>query len=182
MQYLFIAAELSENINKLYLKDSEAEPADYRFQLKCTNCGEDAQKVVTFNAHEKQELAGGKGEASFVMKCKFCESSNSIVASVFEEGLFCQQSENVDSTKRKKANLNGNKIDINDWAALLQLDCRGWEITGYEFDQSPFAVELSSGSTMDVQFDEDGTWYDYDDEAGEEVSITDFKFKVIKAK
>ena len=182
MQYLFIAAELSENVNKLYLKDSEADPADFRFQLKCTNCGEDAEKVATFDAHEKQELPGGKGEASFVMKCKFCESSNSIVANLFEEGLFSQQAENGDSSKRKKAGLNGNKIDINDWAAILQLDCRGWEITKFEFDQSPFAVDLVAGNTMDVEFDEDGTWYDYDDAAGEEVSIIDFKYKIVKAK
>lgn len=182
MLYLFITAEFSENIQKLYVADTETDPVEYSFKLKCTKCGELAEKVIHFNLFEKHENSSSKGENSFTMKCKFCESDNSILANSFEPYLFAQQEEHSDNDKRKKYGLNGNKININDYAAIMQLDSRGWDIEEFLFAELPFKVELKTGTVMDCQIDEDGTWYDYDDESGEEVNIIDFNYKIEKGK
>lgn len=182
MLYLFISAEFSENAKKLYVRNSETDPAEFTFKLKCTKCGEDAEKPVTFNLFEKHEIPGSKGEASLVMKCKFCSSDNIIIANEFEHDLFAQQSNNVNNDKRKKHGLNGNKMDINDYAAIIQLDSRGWEIQDFLYHSLPFEAELNSGKLMNCEFEDDGSWYDYDNDSSEEVYITDFKFKVEKGK
>ncbi|CAB4252321.1 similar to Saccharomyces cerevisiae YCR090C Putative protein of unknown function [Maudiozyma barnettii] len=182
MLYLFMCAELSDNIKKLYVDDTDVNPVEYSFKFKCTKCGEDAEKINNFNLHEKHEIQGGKGEATFIMKCKFCESDNTVLANTFEPCLFAQQEEHSDNDKRKKYGLNGNKIDINNYAAIMQLDSRGWAINDFLYTALPFKVELNSGKIMDCQFEDDGSWYDYDDESSEEVYITDFKYKIEKGK
>ncbi|MCB5513396.1 CXXC-containing zinc-binding protein, partial [Thomasclavelia ramosa] len=63
----------------------------------------------------------------------------------------------------------------------LSLDCRGCELIKFYPDTITFEVSLSSGKVMLCQL-EDNEWYDYDDNLGEEVTMTDFSSSIIKGK
>ena len=183
MIFLLIAAELSENIERISVKDPETDPAEYVFQIRCTRCGEDADKPVVVNAYEKHDIPGSRGEANLVMKCKFCGSENTIDMNHFETALSQDQASNIDRDKRKKHGLGDRKLDIDNCAAILQLDTRGWDLREFIFSSIPFVAELTSGKKMEFKF-EDGedSWYDYDDDSGEEVYVTNFKTQFVKGK
>ncbi|CCF60327.1 hypothetical protein KAFR_0J02630 [Kazachstania africana CBS 2517] len=179
MLYLAISATLSENIKSVRVKDSVQEPAEYTFQISCNNCREVNPAPVLINSVEKHDMAGSKGEASFTMKCKFCSTECSVNLNHFEESLGAEPQ--ISKDKRKKSGLAKLSTDS---AAILQLDCRGCELTKFYFDNNlTFVVELVSGNKLECQFDQgENEWYDYDDDAGEEVSITDFACEFFKGK
>ncbi|MCJ1241546.1 hypothetical protein MMC14_009551 [Varicellaria rhodocarpa] len=61
---------------------------------------------------------------------------------------------------------------------IIEIDCRGLEFTDFKADGKWKAKGLESKSRWDdIEFDEDGEWFDYDDKTQEEVSIK-AKFKV----
>lgn len=178
MIYLTIKAELSENITKISPRDLDSEPAEFTFDLTCTSCREDHDAPVMINSFEKHEMPGSRGEASFLLKCKFCGKDCSVNLEHFEDALYSEPEINKD--KRKKHGLN--KIG-NDVAAILQLDCRGCDVKGFHFDNLKFDVELASGKIIECQFDQgEDEWYDYDEDSSEEVSITAFEYEFVKGK
>ncbi|CAR28253.1 hypothetical protein ZYGR_0N07470 [Zygosaccharomyces rouxii] len=183
MLYLVVDANLSENIKRICPKDTESNPAEYTFDLVCTSCREKHDSTVVINRFERTPLPGSRGEASFVMKCKFCGKEVSIDLNPFEDSLYNDavedNKENIEKTQvqRKKHNLRNTQGKC----FLLSLDCRGCEVTGFYPDNLTFLAELSSGKTMEFQL-EDGELYDYDDDSGEEVTVTEFKSEVVKGK
>lgn len=66
--------------------------------------------------------------------------------------------------------------------SILQIDARGIEFTEFHAD----GKFQCSGVNSNTKFKEvdlvDGEWYDYDEDAGEEVSITDIKWDLKKEK
>ena len=54
--------------------------ADYiwNFKLRCTACGESTDKWHTVNPLDIFPMAGGKGKANMIIKCKMCGRSNSV--------------------------------------------------------------------------------------------------------
>lgn len=183
MLYLAIDASMSENIKKIDLEDTEQNAAQYTFDLVCTHCREKHDSSVVINRFEKSEIPGSRGEASFVMRCKFCGSTCSITILSFEQYLYNPVEADpavVQKIKdlRKK---NGIKNVPAESCLLLSLDCRGCEVTQFYPENLTFNVELSSGKTMSFQL-EDGEWFDYDDDASEEVTVTDFRGTIIKGK
>lgn len=183
MLYLIVDATLSENTKRVFPRDTEANAAEYTFDLVCTSCREKHESSVVINRFEKSQLPGSKGEASFVMKCKFCGKEVSIDLNRFEDSLYNDAVEDnrpiIDKAQvqRKKHDLK----NVQGKSVLLALDCRGCEVIEFRPDNLTFIAELISGSTMEFQL-EDGEWYDYDDEAGEEVSVTEFKSEIVKGK
>ncbi|CAL9727962.1 hypothetical protein MOUN0_B04412 [Monosporozyma unispora] len=178
MIYLTIKADLSENITKISPRDLESEPAEFTFDLTCTSCREDHDAPVMINSFEKHEMPGSRGEASFLLKCKFCGKDCSINLEHFENAL-CSEPE-ISKDKRKKHGLNKLGTDV---AAILQLDCRGCDVKGFHLDNLKFDVQLSSGKIMECQFDQgEDEWYDYDEDSSEEVSITAFEYQFVKGK
>lgn len=178
MLYLIIQGDLSENIKKIYPKDSVESPAEYAFDLVCTSCREANESPIVINGFEKHEMPGSKGEASFLLKCKFCGKDCSVNLNYFEDALYNEP--NINKDKRKKSGL---KSVSDASAAILQLDCRGCDLKQFYLDSIIFNVELSSGKVLECQFDKgENEWYDYDDDAGEEVTITDFCSEFVKGK
>lgn len=179
---------MSENIAKVYPKDTDDSIAEYSFDITCTNCREANDSAVFINSFEKHEMQGSRGEASFTMKCKFCGNESSVNLSKYEEALWNPDNEEFEEASvlkpvldlRKKNNI---KHADKHSGLFLKLDCRGCDLTKFNPGNIQFIVELSSGSTIEAQF-EDGEdeWYDYDEEASAEVSITDIKFDIIKGK
>lgn len=183
MLYLSMSGTLSENIVRVYPRDTEQSIAEYSFDITCTHCREAHGSPVFINAYEKHEMAGSRGEASFTMKCKFCGNEMSINLSHFEEALWNSEAESYDSgpitTSRKKhgiKNVSGNA------GLLWQLDCRGCDISKFNPQNITFVVELQQGKMECIIEEGEDEWYDYDDNQGEEVSITEIKFDIIKGK
>ncbi|AET38248.1 uncharacterized protein Ecym_2527 [Eremothecium cymbalariae DBVPG len=186
MLYLFVTAVLSENIKCFYPTDNEQQPAEYTFQIVCTSCRETHDSPVRINRFEKHVMPGSRGEASFLMKCRFCNKECSINLERTEEDLYNVANEsNVDVIKRSIAarKKRGLKNFDSNSAVWLALDCRGCDVLSYIAADTKFSVELVSGKVMECVFDEgENEWYDYDDDAGEEVSITDLKLDIFKGK
>ncbi|KAI9754693.1 MAG: DEAH-box ATP-dependent RNA helicase prp43 [Chaenotheca gracillima] len=60
---------------------------------------------------------------------------------------------------------------------IIEFDCRGLEFIDFKADGEWHATGLESNSAftgIDLQDD----WYDYDEKAGEEVSIKDIKWEI----
>ncbi|CCD26593.1 uncharacterized protein NDAI_0I00240 [Naumovozyma dairenensis CBS 421] len=193
MLFLIIKGTLSENVRRLYVKDHDekdaqsTKPAEYAFDLVCTSCREAHGSPVLINLVEKHEMPGSKGEASFIMKCKFCSKDISVNLLKFEKYLYNPDSgveedeleEKSIKLTRKKHGLKSLKENNN--AAILQLDCRGCELTKFYPSSVMFQAELTSGNVMDCQFENgEDEWYDYDEDAGEEVSVSSFQSEIIK--
>ena len=185
MLYVLASATLSENISRLSVKDTDSEPADYTFEIVCTNCREKHDTKVTINCLEKHEMNGSKGEASFVMKCKFCGKDCSINLERTQEELYnLEDPSNEEMVKKAKVQRKkkGIKNVSESDAVFLALDCRGCEVVALDYSNLCFEVRLSSGNVMESLFEDENEWYDYDDNAGEEVSIVDLAFKIVKGK
>ncbi|QGN14449.1 UPF0587 protein YCR090C [Kluyveromyces marxianus] len=186
MLYLTGVATLSENIKRLFPKDTEESPAEYTFRLVCTSCREEHDAPVRINRFESHDMNGGRGNASFVMRCKFCGNDCSINLTRTAEDLYNLDEESnaeaIEQAKkdRKKKGLRSVPVEK---AVLLELDCRGCEATKFEPADTTFVAELTSKKQMEFQFEDgENEWYDYDEDAEEEVSVVDMTFEVIKGK
>lgn len=184
MLFLAVDAIMSDNIKLIYPQDTEDAMAEYIFDIICTNCREQHSSSVVINRFEKHQLPGSRGEASFLIKCKFCGKDSSINISKFEDYL--HNTTNIDpeilndvKKQRKKRGLMSTPLTKT---LLLELDCRGCEITHFHPRNLTLMVELTSGKKMQFQFGDENEWYDYDEDAAEEVFVTDFNSEILKGK
>lgn len=157
---LTLTAELS-GVTNLRPQDSEDSPFWYTFTVQCTSCRETHPKPVAVSRFEQNEMSGSRGEANFVWKCKNCkrESTASIKTAPkpYEQGEPAKQQ------------------------PVIEFDCRGLEFTDFHTEGKWLADGIESGTKFtDIEF-EDGEWYDFDEKAGEEVSIKDLKWDIKRA-
>ncbi|CAI0648201.1 UPF0587 protein [Colletotrichum fructicola] len=157
---LYLTAEL-EGITNLRPDDSEGNPFWYTFKVQCTSCREVHDKTVGVNRFENNEMSGSRGEANFVWKCKNCkrESSASIKAApaAYEQG---------EPAKQQK---------------VIEFDCRGLEFVDFIPEGEWLAEGADSGTKFTAIELTDGEWFDYDEKAGEEVSIKELKWEIKRA-
>lgn len=175
---------MSENIKCIYPEDTKEAVAQYMFDVVCTHCREEHGSSIVIDRFDKTDMPGSRGEASFVMKCKFCGSDCSIDLLPFEDALHnptALDSGALDKIKevRKK---HGLKNIPSESCVLLQLDCRGCEVVRFHPGNLTFNAELTSGKLMSFQLEDDAEWYDYDDDANEEVTVTDLQGTIFKGK
>lgn len=115
----------------------------------------------TLPLQETNEVSGSRGDANFVWRCKNCKREAS--ASIKAGPNPYQYSE---PAKRQK---------------ILEFDCRGLEFVEF----SPEGEWLADGAESTTKFTgvelNDGEWYDYDEKAGEEVSIKDLSWDIQRA-
>lgn len=161
VQHLFLSAELS-NVTDLRPQDSVSQPFEYSFIIRCINCREVHSKPITVNLYERYETGDSKGDASFVSSCSFCKCRSQL--SIKLPSKFKGYSQD-DSGQRVK---------------MLEIDARGYDVVEYVAD-GPFVCKGSeSGCEFKEVLLEDTEWYDYDDEAAQETSITDVKWEIAK--
>ncbi|KAF6767034.1 Protein of unknown function DUF866, eukaryotic [Kalmanozyma brasiliensis GHG001] len=135
-------------------------------KLKCTSCHEEHSKLVGVTPSDENEMTkGARGSANLVMSCSFCKKESS---AKFEEPT-------------TKAPL-WRPIDADEagatWQTLCVLDFRGLEPVGFDPSGSWTCQGLESGTTFDgVEFDDGVEWMDYDEKAGEEVSIMELEHR-----
>ncbi|OAX83757.1 hypothetical protein ACJ72_01872 [Emergomyces africanus] len=134
--------------------DTEENPYFYTFKVQCTSCRE------IHPNWEKLEVPGSRGEANFVWKCRLCTRTHS--ASITGAPIAYEES-------KKK----GQKV--------IEFDCRGLEFTEFKADGEWEAKGAESSTAFSGVDLSDGEWYDYDEKAGEEVSIKDVSWEIRRA-
>ncbi|KAL6855303.1 hypothetical protein ACO1O0_006444 [Amphichorda felina] len=157
---LLLTAEL-DGVTNLRPDDSEANPFWYMFKVQCTSCRETHANYVGVNRFEMNDMSGSRGEANFVWKCKNCKRESS--ASIKEAPKPYQQGEPPKAQK------------------LIEFDCRGLEFTEFKPEGDWLADGIESGSKFTAIDLTDGEWYDYDEKAGEEVSIKEMTWEIKRA-
>ncbi|KAI9930297.1 hypothetical protein AWENTII_007771 [Aspergillus wentii] len=158
MLSLTISAELN-GVTGLQPTDTEQSPYYYTFKVQCTSCRETHPNWVSFNRFEQTEIPGSRGEANFVWKCKLCQKTHS--ASIIA-GPNAYEADDKRPAKK-----------------VIDLDCRGLEFTEFKPDGEWEAKGVESGSPFTgIDLFEEEEWYDYDEKAGEEVSIKDVKWEI----
>ncbi|EGV60961.1 hypothetical protein PSN45_002315 [Yamadazyma tenuis] len=156
---LKITAELA-GVTGLHPQDTPESPFEYTFTIECTKCREVHAKPVTINRFETHEISGSRGEASFVFRCKSCKSEHS--AAIEPTGTVCTP------------DTNGKPVTI------LTIDARGLDFNEFIPDGF-FACEGEDSPTKFTEIDlSEGEWYDYDDNAGEEVSVTEISWSIVR--
>jgi len=160
MLALAITADL-EGITDLAPQDTEENPFYYTFKVQCTSCREIHPNWVSISRFEENEVSGSKGEANFVWRCKNCKREHS--ASIKEAPRSYAQ-----ASPPKPKN-------------IIELDCRGLEFVEFKADGEWMATGTDSGTKFTGIDISDGEWFDYDEKAGEEVSIKDVKWEIRRA-
>lgn len=156
---LTLKADL-EGITDLKFTDDVEDPYLYTFGIKCVQCHEVHPKDITINLYETHEMPGSRGEANFVFKCGVCGKRSSI---------------NMSRTKNSYDAANSGKA-----VRMLDIDSRGIDFVSFVPDGKFQCVGDESNSKFkDVDL-VDNEWYDYDDKAGGEVSITNIEWAFTK--
>ncbi|KAK4190196.1 hypothetical protein QBC35DRAFT_490976 [Podospora australis] len=158
---LTLTAELA-GVTNLRPTDSQDTPFWYTFKVQCTSCRETHPKPISVSRFEQNEMSGSRGEANFVWKCKNCkrESSASILAAptAYEQG---------EPPKAQK---------------IITFDCRGLEFVEFIPDGEWQAEGLESNTKFTgINLSDDGEWFEYDEKAGDEVSIKELKWDIVRA-
>lgn len=157
--YLKIYATL-EGVTDVEPVDTTDSPQEYIFTIQCTKCRTTHDKPVNINRFEQHEILGSRGEASFVFRCKECKSEHSA------------------SITRTSSKLT---VDDKKPVAILEIDARGLDFEKFHPEGRYEAVGAETGTKFtDVDLSDD-EWYDYDDKAGAEVSITDVKWEISRS-
>jgi len=64
---------------------------------------------------------------------------------------------------------------------IIELDCRGLEFVEFKPDGEWLATGAESGTKFTAIDLSEGEWFDYDEKAGEEVSIREVKWEIRRA-
>ncbi|KAF2743111.1 DUF866-domain-containing protein [Sporormia fimetaria CBS 119925] len=160
MLALALTAELN-GVTDLRPHDTEDSPFHYTFKVQCTSCRETHPNFVTMSRFEMNEVSGSRGEANFVWKCKNCKREH--------------------SANIKAAPASYEQSDPPKTINILEFDCRGLEFTEFKADGDFLATGLESNTKFTGIDLSEGEWFDYDEKAGEEVSITNIKWEIRRA-
>ncbi|KAM0804444.1 hypothetical protein BDR22DRAFT_878935 [Usnea florida] len=160
MLALALTADLS-GVTDLLPLDTSDEPYFYTFKVQCTSCRETHPNWISVNRHEQNEVSGSKGEANFVWRCKSCKRESTATVKNPPQAYT-----HASPPKRQK---------------IIEFDCRGLEFVEFKSDGQWQARGLESPTTFSGIDLQEGEWFDYDEKAGEEVSIIDLKWEIIRA-
>lgn len=128
---------------------------------------------------DSNEVSGSKGEANLVWRCQNCKVPCHIPHASHLPSYSCTQ-------RQHTANIQASPVayqlsDPPKRQKLLTVDCRGLELVGF----SPEGVWRAKGADSNTAFADvdlsEGEWFDYDEKAGDEVSIKNLKWEVIRA-
>ncbi|KAK0385921.1 hypothetical protein NLU13_7096 [Sarocladium strictum] len=157
MFVLEVSADMN-GVTNLRPDDTQDNPFWYMFVVQCTSCRETHANPVGVNRFETNEMSGSRGEANFVWKCKNCKRESS--ATIKDAPKSYEQSEPAKSRP------------------ILEFDCRGLEFTDFKPEGEWLAEGIDSGSKFTAIDLSEGEWFDYDEKANEEVSITELKWTI----
>ncbi|KAK9466393.1 hypothetical protein V1512DRAFT_167874 [Lipomyces arxii] len=154
---LAMSAELV-GVTELRPVDSEDSPYTYAFKVQCTSCRETHPNFVELTAYETHSLSGSRGDANFVWRCKSCRRESSA------------------SFKTKPVAYTAE--DSGTWKNIVELEVRGLEFTEFEVQGDWTCKSAANGAVYEEVDLQQGEWFDYDEKAGEEVTITEVKWQI----
>lgn len=156
-------------------KSSSSSDADrgveyyFAFRVQCSSCREIHPKDIHVSAHERSAMSGSRGDAHFVWKCKNCGREGSAVLDPLDNG------------PRGKYLLE----DSGSTKALVSFETRGCEFVAFKADGHWRCQGTQTGKRKVTTFEgvdlSEGEWYEYDDSAGAEVSITEVEWSIGRA-
>ena len=143
--------------------------------IECTSCHEAHPNPVALEPSNLTDMQKSRGTANLVVHCPSCRRENSatfvVPSSRSDASPWTPAAPDVDHT--------------TGWHTLCTIDFRGMNPLDPSIDallpeSNSWTCSGAESSTpfTDVQFD-DGEWHDYDDKAGDEVSITDVQLSLI---
>ncbi|KZM27797.1 hypothetical protein ST47_g1062 [Ascochyta rabiei] len=149
---LALKAELN-GVTDLRPLDTEDAPFYYTFKVQCTSCRETHPNWVSVSRFEQNEVSGSKGEANFR-----------------------EHSANI-----KAAPAAYERTDPPKMMNILEFDCRGLEFVEFKPDGEWLAKGEDSGTKFENIELHEGEWFEYDEKASDEVSITNLVWEVRRA-
>ncbi|RKO97728.1 hypothetical protein CXG81DRAFT_12927 [Caulochytrium protostelioides] len=151
---------LSAELNHLTaLRPQEPETEyEWAFQLECSQCREATEEVSFTTAHE-EALPGSRGTAHFVMKCPFC-------ANQFSASLVKNSVKAVDDTDRM--------------TPIARFEWRGATPTAFVPRDRWVAQSTASATTFDAIPLSEKEFFEYDEEGGTDVSVSELRTEVTK--
>ncbi|KAJ2140125.1 hypothetical protein IW136_002731 [Coemansia sp. RSA 678] len=151
---LQLKADLENVTDLLPVEDTESDTAYTWFiKFQCGSCHETTENL------EFSPISGSRGEANLVMSCKFCKRESS--ASI--------------SGPPQPYTKNG------EFATVTQIECRGIDPVAFEPRGEWKAKGAESNSRFTFSLDEN-EWYDYDDDAGETVSVSNIEAQFVRGR
>ncbi|KAA6406756.1 MAG: DUF866 domain-containing [Lasallia pustulata] len=158
--FLLLLSDLS-GVTDLRPNDTPEDPYFYTFKVQCTSCREVHPNWVNVSRFESNEMSGSRGEANFVWRCKSCKRESTATIKAPPTAY-----QHASPPKRQN---------------IIEFDCRGLEFTDFKADGEWAAKGLESPTTFSGIDLQEGEWFDYDEKAGEEVSIKDLKWEIRRA-
>lgn len=156
--YLKASADL-DGVTDVQPFDTPENPYEYTFIIECTRCREVHDKPITINRFESHDVTASRGEASFVYKCKGCKSEHGATITRTSDKLTPENSKDI---------------------RILEIDARGVDFNEFHPDGRFSAAGAESRAKFEEVDLEDGEWYDYDEDAGAEVSVTNVKWEITR--
>ena len=136
-------------------------------------------------------MSGSRGEANFVWKCKMCKVS---LESISKEISSLMSTQRESSATILAPPIPYKQASPPTRQKILEFDCRGCEFIEFkpevrccslkrntcanELQGEWLATGLESGSKFTAIDLVEGEWFDYDEKAGDEVSIKDLKWEI----
>ncbi|CAI5472309.1 unnamed protein product [Closterium sp. Yama58-4] len=146
-----------ENLTKLR---PGSDDFTYYMKLRCS-CGEVSAKESSVTKGEEYEMKGSRGTANLVQKCNLCSRVGSISLVEGHGKPFTAE----DCENRK-------------FVPLVCLDCRGMEPVEFIPKDCWHAEGAESGTKFEDIDLSDQEFSDYDEKAGESVSILNFESQI----
>ncbi|KAM3174050.1 hypothetical protein ACTXT7_011323 [Hymenolepis weldensis] len=137
---------------------------DWFIKVKCTNCGEIHDKLVSVNSKESIPIKGCRSSVNMCLKCKFCYRE--LTADIIE-GSVKPYTGDDSGQYRSIARFSCNALEPVEFSIQ-----DGWQVTSSSTNETVFSnVDLSPGE-----------WTDYDDDAGVCLEIMEIQtnFKLAK--
>lgn len=177
---LQIQADCSQVVG---LVPAEGVDAALLLSIECTSCHEAHPKPVALEPSHQADLQRSRGTANLVVHCPSCRRENSASFVVRQPG---SRKDPAPGEVSPWTPVVSDADHTMGWHTLCTIDFRGMQplatpIDALLTDSSSWTCRGAESSTLftDVQF-EDGEWHDYDDQAGDEVSITDVQVRWLK--
>jgi hypothetical protein len=120
-----VALQLKANLeNVTDLRVASPSSFVWYLKLECSQCHTRSDKYHDVTLEESSSIAGSRGEANFLMKCKFCS---------------CEGNLNIELPK-SLTTYTIEDSDKHSFKTLVTFDCRGLEPVDWQPGQAIFVI------------------------------------------
>jgi hypothetical protein len=136
-------------------------------KLDCTKCHTQSEKYHDITLQESSSIFGSRGEANFLMKCKFCSQEGNL---------------NIEPIK-PPVNYTSDDSDNHVFKTIVVFDCRGIEPVDWQPGDGWTCQGVESNTKFSqIDLSENKEWMDYDEKTKQAVAINELEFKFLKVK